>query len=270
MNLVKVIMSIYSKDTQNSVKRAVESILAQQDTNVELYIMFDGFVANEIQKYCRALRNSKVYVYTREKNKGLAISLNELLMVIMKEEDNCYIARMDADDFAHPDRFQKQVEYLNSHPNIDIVGSYIFEKNKDKFNIVKYPIEHRQMKEVFGRRNPLAHPSVMFRKSFFDKVGLYPTHSLRDEDTLLWLKGFLNDKVRFANVALPLHTMYVDEDFFKRRKGLKKSLSDFKNRILIINRLNLSSTNYFFAFGRFLLFSFCPSKVIKLAYRTIR
>jgi len=125
------------------------------------------------------------------------------------------------------------------------------------------------MKEGFGKRNPLAHMTVFFRKTFFEKAGLYPLDTNLDEDTMFWLNGFLNSCI-FANLPQILVKVRVDSKFYGRRNGVKKSYSDFKNRLKIIRELDLAFINIIWAFGRFVMMSLPIAGITKFAYKYLR
>lgn len=81
---------------------------------------------------------------------------------------------MDADDISLPDRIEKQICFLNEHPEIDVVGGAINEIDEEgceSGKTIVYPATPTECKKFFAKRNPLAHPAVLFRKSFFDKIG---------------------------------------------------------------------------------------------------
>ena len=116
-------MSVYKSDKEAFVRQAVESILSQTCGDFDLYILFDGPVQKGADDYLYALIDERVHIMSREKNKGLAFSLNELLEEALPK-DYEYIARMDADDVSLPERFEKQISYLDSHPDMDCAGSW--------------------------------------------------------------------------------------------------------------------------------------------------
>ncbi|MDE6445714.1 MAG: glycosyltransferase [Alistipes sp.] len=265
-----VIMSLYASDRAEFVKEAVDSILNQSYDRFDFYIICDGPVKKEVDEYVGSLADDRLHVLKRDRNLGLARSLNELLQVVLPEGYS-YIARMDADDVCFADRFQRQIEFMDAHPQIDICGGFIEEmtENGTPMAVVKYPLTHDGMKAFFGRRNPLAHITVLFRRSYFAKAGLYPTDTNKDEDTMFWLKGFLSGCV-FANVDAPLAHVRVNDDFYCRRNGFDKSWGDFKNRCAVIRSLRLSPVDYLFAFGRFVFFILPMPWLTRLAYRYLR
>lgn len=267
--MLYVIMSVYKNDTVEDLKIAIDSILAQTYKDFKLYIKRDGQVPDKLDNYLNSISDQRVAIRKRESNMGLAISLNELLDEVLLLDDCEFIARMDADDYSLPVRFEKQVKYLTQHTDVDILGSYITESNDPldpKGNLVKYPIDHLGCRNKFGKRHPLAHPTVMFRKRYFEKAGLYPTDTLRDEDGSLWLNGFLNGCI-FANLPEVLVRMRVTSDFYNRRNSNEKTKQDYLNRVRIIKALNLPKINYLYAYIRYILFRFSPSFLLELAYK---
>ena len=130
---IAVIMSLYRNDTIEYVKLAVESILNQSYSDFDFYIQYDGHIKNDVDLYLSSLSDTRIHIYKRDENKGLAKSLNELLSVVMPL-DYQFIARMDADDISIPDRFEKQVNYLQNHQEVDVVGGAINEIDENGMN----------------------------------------------------------------------------------------------------------------------------------------
>ena len=109
---VAVIMSLYISDVLTFVKMAVESIMTQSFADFDFYIQYDGPVQKDVDDYLSGLEDERIHIYRRNENKGLAQSLNDLLAVVMPMGYE-YIARMDADDISMPERFEKQVAFMD-------------------------------------------------------------------------------------------------------------------------------------------------------------
>lgn len=270
MRKLAVIMSLYKNDKLEFLKIAIESVLNQTFSEFNLYIKFDGIIAPECESYLKSLSDSRVILSVRKENKGLAVSLNELIQDI-SSKNYTYIARMDADDICIKDRFEKQISFMDKHKNVDISGGNIEEINEKGESICKihYPLEHKEMLEFFGSRNPLAHMTVMFRKTYIDKTGLYPEDTFLDEDTMYWFNGFINNCV-FANIEDVLVLVRVNSEFYGRRNGFSKSYNDLKNRIKIIKTLHLSYVNYLLAVSRFIIMIIPMAKLTRFAYLYMR
>ena len=183
--MVAVIMSIYKNDKLIYVAQCVDSLLKQTFKDFHVYVQYDGVVESGIEHFFMELNDSRFHVYGRDENYGLAYSLNELLTIVLSKGYD-YVLRMDADDICLSNRFEKQIIYMNNHKNIDICGGHIEEmdENKKSIGVIRYPLSHDEMKCFFGKRNPLAHMSVIFRKSYFHKAGLYPVEALKTMVTI--------------------------------------------------------------------------------------
>ena len=269
---IAVIMSIYKNDIWAQVEESINSILLQTYKAVDIYIMCDGPVEQNIEKNLCSYECDNFYVKRHETNLGLASSLNDLLDIVLKKNYN-YIARMDADDISITDRFEKQVLFLKTHPEVDMVGGAICEINlrgEKRGKIVKYPCTPEECLHFFSKRNPVAHPTVMFRRSFFKKTGcLYPTDFIRNEDTRLWHEGYKHGCV-IANISDVVLNFRVTDNMFKqRRNGKMFAKSQLKLRKVIANDLNFVIVAYVYAYITYFLM-ISPSWVLKLAYKYLR
>lgn len=272
MNTLSVIMSLYKSDRLEFVKLAVESILSQTYTIFDFYIQYDGPIHPEVDAYLSGLTDERVKIQRREENKGLAYSLNELLRIVMPKGYD-FIARMDADDISLPERFEKQLEYLKMHPEVDMVGgaiNEIDEKGEDRGKVTKYPCSPEDCRAFFAKRNPVAHPTVMFRRSFFKKAGWeYPTDFVRNEDTRLWHEGYKHGCV-IANLPdVLLHFRMTDAMFTQRRNGKEFAKSQLELRKKINKDLQFGVMADVYAYAMYLLM-ISPAWLLKLAYRILR
>lgn len=271
-NKIAVIMSLYKNDQIKFVKLAVESILNQTCRDFDFYIQYDGFVEGEVNQYMLDLNDERVKIQRRAENKGLAQSLNDLLNIV-KLKDYEFIARMDADDISVLNRFEKQISYLESNPIVDIVGGAINEIDEggnDRGKIVKYPCSPNDCRVFFAKRNPVAHPTVMFRRSFFENVGWhYPVDFERNEDTRLWHEGYKHECV-IANIPdVVLNFRVTDAMLTQRRNGIAFAKSQLKLRRLIARDLGFGCKAYIYAYAMFLLM-ISPNWVLKFAYKVLR
>ncbi len=261
-------MSVYAGDNVEYLRQAVESI---SDERVDIFVQQDGAVSKEVAKYLDDLMREKkiAYLGRREKNLGLAHSLNELIAIALQKGYD-YIARMDADDVSTEGRFGRQFEFMERHPDIDVCGGYIKEVGEGIAyeKIVKYPLSHRQMHDFFSKRVPLAHVTAFFRRTFFEKAGLYPTKSPTNEDTLMWMKGFAHG-CKFANIPEVLVDVRVGSEYFGRRGGMAKAWGDLKDRIEVIRTLGYNFNSYIYAFALFVV-NISPPTMKKFLYKRFR
>lgn len=264
-----VIMSVYKNDALNFLKVSVESILNQAYSDFDFYIQFDGLIDKDCETYLMSIEDTRLVLRRRKENRGLAFSLNEMLAVVL-EKGYDFIARMDADDVSTLDRFEKQVHYLRNNLDVDCLGSWAIEidANSNEYFRKKMPVSHKDCFEMFKVRDCLIHPSVMFRKSYFQKAGLYPLDTYFGEDTIMWAQGF-NKGCVFGNLPEFLFYFRLDENFFERRKGWKHAKSIFNLRRKVNKLLGFG----YKADGYALLYALAklmPTPVLNLIYKSVR
>ena len=272
MNNTAVLLTVYNNDGLLEFKVALDSLYKQTIENFDIFVQEDGPVDADIHQYLtQELNIGRIkHLGERDENKGFDYSLNELIdkVLLAKYE---YIVRMDADDVSMPERFEKQLDFMNENLNIDVCGTYI-EEFGDKIEyakVVTYPLTHKDMLVFFKKRVPIAHVSAFFRRSFFEKSGLYEVKGhLNNGDTLMWMKGFANE-CWFANIDYIGVKVRVSPDFFGRRGGWKKTLSDFNNRLTVNKKLNFGLSAYFYAFAVAIV-NMLPFTLKKYAYKYLR
>lgn len=266
---IAVIMSVYSHDTLSKLKESVSSILNQTYTDIHFYIQCDGSLPSEIDNYLSNLNDDRISIYKRFKNKGLAVSLNELLHIILHKNYE-YIARMDADDYSLPNRLFQEYQYLETNLDVDCVGTWAIEidNNGNEYYRKKMPTNHEQCLELFKKRDCFIHPTVMFRRTFFEKAGLYPENTYFGEDTMMWANGFAYG-CKFANIPEYLYKFRLDDNFFDRRRGWKHAQSIFILRHKVNKMLGFSYKEDLFALFYFIA-KLMPSSILSLIYKHLR
>lgn len=274
MEKIAVILPVYQNDKVKDLRLSIESILYQTYRNIHLYIGVDGPVGEDLHKCLKLLeQQTQVSVVWYPENRGLACVLNDLLDICFKE-GYVYIARMDADDISLTDRFEKQMVYLEMHPEIDVVGGAIDEidenGNSRKKTIV-YPEGTEECREFFSKRNPHAHPAVLFRKSFFDKLKgkKYRPEYRQNQDTMLWYDGMMAG-TQHANIPdVVLKFRMTNAMFRKRRNGWAFAKKQFTDRLMINKGLGYGWKADVYGFAMFCLLV-SPVWVKKIAYRVLR
>ena len=269
MERIAVILSIYKNDKLENLIKAIESVLKQTYINFNIFIKFDGKIASECERFVDNIDDSRVVVFKREENKGLAVSLNELLTVAL-ENDYEYIARMDADDICHQQRFEKQIKFLKENKAVDCLGTWAIEINDkgEEYFKKEMPSSHEECLNFFKKRDCLIHPTVMFRKSYFKKAGFYPEDTYFGEDTMMWAKGFVNN-CKFANLQEHLLYFRLDESFFDRRRGIKhaKSILDLRLKVNKMLGFGLKETLYAYLYAGVKML---PTPFLNIAYKIFR
>lgn len=187
MPKVTVIMSVYQESVE-WIKQSIDSILNQSFGDLEFIIVNDKPDRSEnallLKEY--ELADSRVCVITNNSNLGLTKSLNKALEIAQGE----YIARMDADDISSPDRIELQVSFLDSHPDICVVGGWMGTIDEDGNTIdgvIRYETDPIWVKALFLQNSQVGHPSAMFRR-VVNKWPVRYDESIRfAQDYSLWI-----------------------------------------------------------------------------------
>lgn len=269
MKNLAVIMSLYKNDRLEFVKLAVESIMAQTFSYFDFFIQYDGPVRPEVDQYLSGLTDERLKIQRREENMGLAYSLNELLQIVMPKGYE-YIARMDADDICMLDRLEKQLNYMNTHPEIECLGTWAIEINSEgeEYYRKQMPQSHEECKNMFRKRDCMIHPTVMYRRSYIEKAGLYDLDTYFGEDTMMWAQGFKAGCV-FGNVPEYLLQFRLDDHFFERRRGWKHAKGIFMLRHRVNRMLHYGIMADFWAFA-YAVAKMMPKFILNIIYKTAR
>lgn len=190
--LVSVVMSVYNGSSY--LKEAVESILNQTYSNFEFLIINDGSTDNSLN-IIQSFSDKRIKLIDNGVNKGLIYSLNKGF----DEAQGKYIARMDADDISLPNRFEKQVNYLERHSHVGVLGSdYIcFTEDYSKYILAVHQSEEIKAFLLFGAT--VCHPTLMLRKSVVDQFHFrYSDMAKHVEDFDLWTRMSIH--THFANI----------------------------------------------------------------------
>jgi hypothetical protein len=219
---VSVIMPVYN--AERYVAQAIESILAQTFTDFEFIIIDDGSTDSSLkilQKY--AAKDTRIKLISRE-NKGFVPTLNEMLSQAKGE----FIARMDADDIAMPERFAHQVEFLQRQPQVVCLGgSQEWIDEADNLLAVCEAAEHNDYIQqlALAGHTPINHPSAMIRRTAILAVGGYEQQLEPSEDLDLWLKlGEIGELANLKEVVVKyrLHSQSVSEAKQSLQNKMKK------------------------------------------------
>lgn len=206
-------MAVYNAEA--FLDAAVQSVLKQSFSDFEFIIIDDGSTDRStamLQDYAR--KDNRVRLISRA-NKGLTASLNEGLKLARGE----FIARMDADDVAAPDRLKIQVEYLRAHPEVSLLGGayeLIDDAGRMLTTIVPPPDDATLQEHALSGRTPICHPLAMMRRDAVEKVGGYDDAFAVAQDLDLWLK--LGEVGKLACVPQVLLRYRQHEDSVSEKK----------------------------------------------------
>lgn len=263
-------MCIYKNDKIDYLRSAINSTIKPHELNIHLYIFVDGPVSNDIKTYLNNIElNHNISIHYSSSNVGLAAGLNYLIDNKVPLERYEYIARMDADDINHEDRFQEQLRIFETK-NVDVVGCECIEIDENGSHLFykNMPTTHDEIINQIIKRCPFIHPSVMFKSDVFKKGFRYNPNLKNTQDYYLWV-DLASNGFKFYNISKPLIYFRTDQDFFKRR-STKKLINELKGRLIAMNSLNLYSTKNLLYIAGFLVLRLSPEFIAKFAYKKLR
>lgn len=212
-----LLVPTYSGDDPSKLARALSSVWDRQTLRpTEIVLVVDGPVPSEHNHMISASRErigAILEVVRLPENRGLALALNEGLAKCRCD----LVARLDADDTALPERFARQLSFLEENPDVAVLGTWAEEVDEEsgQTTLRQVPDRHDDIVRFAKRRNPINHPSVMFRKDAVLAVGGYPSYR-RWQDYALWVL-MLEEGYKFANLPEVLVRMSGGEALMRRR-----------------------------------------------------
>lgn len=225
--MFSVLLSLYKKEYPSQLRQSLNSLFSQTLPPNEIILVKDGPLTAELDTVVSdyVARYSILKIVPLPQNQGLGKALNEGL----KHCSYDLVARMDTDDIAKPDRFEKQMKVFEEHPELDLVGAWIdeFEETPQHvLSIRRVPETSEQILAYCKKRNPVNHPVVMFRKSAVLAAGGYQ-HFPLFEDYYLWVR-MLKNGAKFYNIQESLLHFRTSPDMFKRRGGWKYAMDELR------------------------------------------
>ena len=222
-----VLLSVYSKEKRKNLELSLKSIYDDQILKPdEIVLVEDGPLTEELYaEINHQLDRLKgiLKIVKLEKNSGLGNALKEGVLHCTYE----WIARMDTDDIAYPNRFEKQIRFLEKNKDIDVLGSYMSEFSTSITEILfTKDAPTVNLEEYMKYRDPVNHPSVVFRKKKVLEAGNYKEIFL-NEDTYLWVR-MIAKGAKFANIPEPLVYFRINNDTYRRRGGWKYVKAEWK------------------------------------------
>lgn len=230
---VSVIMSVYN--AEKYLKLSMDSVFNQTFRDFEFIIVDDGSTDKSLD-IINDYRDSRIRLFINKKNSGLVFSLNKGI----EEAKGKYVARMDADDISLPERFMKQVDYMETHPEVDVCGAFIqtFDDTKgirEKCRI--YPEKDTEIKGKMIFECAFAHPVVMLRRQILlEKKLRYDAAFIHAEDYDLWSRMMdccifhnipevlLQYRVNHASVSTLNSDRQVEKTEQIRKRNMKRFL----------------------------------------------
>jgi len=256
--LVTVIMSV--RNGEQWLREAIDSIIRQSLPEWEIWITDDASTDSTwkiLESYIAEKPAFNITIMRQSPPWGLTKNLNTMLPFARGE----FIARMDADDISEPERFAKQVAFLQQNPSVDAVASFITMINEKGETTGIWEDDRRasnynSIRAIMPGTNCIAHPTVMLRASVVKEYG-YNESQMHMEDWDLWLRllndGRIIEKINEPLLRYRVHSQSVTSTYLKKSAFQKKNefyrlfLSQNKTGVLIskirlkyrINRVKL-------------------------------
>lgn len=217
--MVEVSVLMATRNGEKYIGEAISSLLKQTFTDFEVIVCNDHSTDNTVEILIDISQSdNRVKIINNQKDPGFTRALNTGL-------ENCngkYIARMDDDDLAHPDRLDKEYRYLESHKDIAVVGSNINYFDQDGIYGSSSLISKPSTNDIW-KGAVFAHPTVMIRKEVVNRIGGYSESDsvIRIEDYDYWCKLYSNG-FQGANIKEALLDYREDNNAFKKRNNARR------------------------------------------------
>ena len=214
-----VLMSVYYKEKGEYFKQSIESVLNNSLMPDQIVIVKDGQLTPELNQIIDYYDSSFLHLFTviqLDENVGLGKALN----IGLEYVKHSIVARMDTDDICYEHRFRTQINFLIDNPDISVLGTAVQEFNINIGDLNQsriLPETTEELKKFSKFRNPLNHPTVMFKKKDIISSGSYQDMPLF-EDYYLWVR-VLSKKFNIANISEPLLHFRIGNDMIGRRSG---------------------------------------------------
>lgn len=223
---VTVLMSVYRDSDPTELSATFDSLWKQTRPAETVVVVEDGPLTEELREVLDEHRREhpELRTVTLARNQGLGRALQAGLETVSTE----FLARLDTDDIAHPERLDCQLSYLRSHPELAVLGTAVQEFDNDVWHATRdleqalgriraLPTTHEQISRYAQINSPVNHPSVMMRTTAVNEAGGYrDVHHMEDYD--LWAR-LLSSGARFHNLPEPLTLFRTSPAQFQRRTG---------------------------------------------------
>jgi glycosyltransferase involved in cell wall biosynthesis len=206
MPLISVVMP--ARNAAATLAESLDSLVAQSFKDYELVLINDGSDDKTVEIAEQYSSRLKIRILQHESSQGVAKSINDGLAA----SDSEFIARLDSDDLARPERFERQLEFMRANPRVGVCGTHllVFSHEHDQRFVLNHPTASGAIATAMLQRCAIAHPSVIARRQVFELAGNYNERFDFAEDYELWCRASLLG-VQFANIAEPL-TLYRKHD----------------------------------------------------------
>ena len=262
-----VLIPVYKKEKPEYLKTALQSIINQTLKPNEIVIVKDGLLTQELDDCIKKYENKYselIKIVAFKENRGLGLALRDGVTACKYD----YIARMDSDDIAKPERFAKQFQYLKQHPKTALLGTWITEFSKDENKpdtLTKLPCSHQEILKYAKKRNPFRHMTMVLKKEAVIKAGNYRDF-LWFEDYDLWVRMLQKGYIA-ANIPEYLVNVRADEEMFARRGGWQYLKQDLKFQQWLLNVKFITAFEFLINITVRVIVRIMPNKLRKFIYK---
>lgn len=249
--MISIIMPTYNN--ARYLSEAIDSILNQTFTDFEFIIVNDHSIDETAAILARyAYQDTRIHVIENNKNLGVARTLNRGIGIAQGE----YIARMDSDDISLPDRFEKQVVFLDANPDVGVLGTQtLFIDENGQFceqMTWEKPATHNRLVWQLLSATPFCHPSIMMRACCLRKAGGYDP-DYPNEDMQLWTRMVFSTKLANLGDTLLYYRMSYETHVKKLlfwEEHIQRVSREFVERLLH-RRVDQKLIRIFFYFQKY-------------------
>lgn len=261
-------MCVYHGDSSMAFDKAIDSVVNQTRRPSELVLVVDGPIGDELEGVLNkwaCLGPDFFRVVRLKKNQGQG-NARRIALANTRYE---IVAIMDADDICVANRFELQINYMDKHPEISVLGGNIVEfdamTGKD-LSCKIMPENDIDIKKYLKKRNPINNMTVMARKKDILAAGGFQDYYLM-EDYYLWARMCIHG-MKFHNLQEILVNVRGGRDMFNRRGGWKLFCSEYSMQKFLLGSKIISYDTFIFnVIIRFIIEVLCPSKLRGLLYK---
>jgi len=208
-------------------RQAIDSLLTQSCPDLEVIVVEDPSPSSG-QALLIGIADARLKYILNDERTSLPRQHNRALA----ETRGRFICRFDADDICEPTRVERELAFLQTHPDIDVVGSFltVIDEQSAVVGERRYPTAHADILAAMRRFNPIANSTVMFRREVYERFGGWRDSTLPAQD-YEWYSRLAAGGARFANLAEPLVRYRLHGQSIKssRLRGTIQTTLDVKN-----------------------------------------
>lgn len=263
-----VLQSVYKKDNPIFLSQSLQSIADNSIQPACVVLVKDGALTPELESVISEWKDKlPLKVVSYEKNQGLAYALNYGLQFVETE----LVARMDSDDIAYKNRFEKQITYMEENPEIALSSGYISEFNDNDMipkSIRRVPLLYDEIVSYLKKRNAFNHMAVCFRKSAVLAAGGYQEVPYF-EDYDLWIR-IVQKGYKVSNIPELLVNARIGNDMIGRRHGFAYSKHEINFLKRQLKSGFISKSEYVKLVVKRVPVRLLPKRILKAIYKLLR